>query len=228
MKRAIAWLGQRLNDSLPKQRWGAVTVAILTLAAATMLVASYFLPYWQMELDAPQIPDNLILAVYLHGVEGDVYEIDIWNKSIGMKPIETAAQLERQLSIYGLVLIAVLLVVSLFAGRFANWLKVPALLFPAFFFIMIAYFLYDYGHDLDPRAPITIEPFMPGLFGERGIAMFKTYSTFEAGFYLALGAAALLLIAIVVQRFSGARSGGRDVERGRAAERTLKREEVRT
>src|SRR5690606_3477096 len=35
-----------------------------------------------------------------------------------------------------------------------------------------AYRLYTYGHDLDPSAPMTIEPFMPVLVGRQQIANF--------------------------------------------------------
>lgn len=220
-------LHKRLAGSLPHRSWAAVTVAVLTLAAAGLLLASYFFPYWQMELDAPQVPDNLILTVYLHSVEGDVWEIDIWNKTIGMKPIETAAQLERRLSLPGLILIAVILVASLFAGRFSSWFKLPGILFPAFFAVMMAYFLYDYGHDLNPRAPIRIEPFMPGFVGERHIAQFSTYSSFELGFWLALAAAGLLVIALGIQTLSNPHPRKHADLAGKAPSRD-KREKVET
>lgn len=205
MKPLLTWLAQRLRRSLPRRPWAAVTTAVLTLAAAGLLLTSYSYPYWQMALDAPQFPDDLYLIVYLHGVEGDVWDIDILNKHIGMKPIETAAQLERRLSLPGLTLIAVLLILSLFAGRFTAWLKLPGILFPVFFVGMMAYFLYDYGHDLNPRAPIKIEPFMPGLLGERKIAQFTTHSSFELGFFLALAAAGLLLLTLLIGALGQAR-----------------------
>jgi hypothetical protein len=171
----------------------------LTLAAAGLLLASYAFPYWQMELDSPQAP-KLHLSVYLHGFGGDVWEIDILNRYVGMRSIATAARLERQLSLFGLILIAVLLVLSLFAGRLSPWLKVPGILFPAIFVGVKAYFLYNYGHDLDPFAPIRIEPFMPALIGEQHIpqAQVTTYSSFEIGFFMSLTAAGLLLLTLVI------------------------------
>lgn len=192
------WLHRRLRRTLPDRRRAAVTVT-LTLAAAGLLLASYAFPYWQMELDSPQSP-KLHLIVYLHGFGGDVWEIDIVNRYVGMKPLAPAARLERQLSLFGLILIAVLLVLSLFAGRLSPWLKVPGILFPAIFAGVKAYFLYDYGHDLDPFAPVRIEPFMPALIGEQHIAQAQvtTYSSFEMGFFMSLAAAGLLLLTLVI------------------------------
>ena len=36
--------------------------------------------------------------------------------------------------------------------------------------------LYTYGHELDPRAPIEIDPFMPVVFGTKKVANFTTHS----------------------------------------------------
>ena len=38
------------------------------------------------------------------------------------------------------------------------------------------YMLYEFGHNLDPKAPVEIEPFMPVVIGTKQIANFTTHS----------------------------------------------------
>ena len=38
------------------------------------------------------------------------------------------------------------------------------------------YQLYRYGHDLDPHAPVKLEPFTPVILGTKQIANFTTHS----------------------------------------------------
>jgi len=38
------------------------------------------------------------------------------------------------------------------------------------------YKLYVFGHDLDPRAPVNIDPFMPVVIGTKQVANFTTHS----------------------------------------------------
>ena len=52
--------------------------------------------------------------------------------------------------------------------------------------------LYAYGHNLDPRAPVTVEPFTPAIFGTEQIANFTTTS------YPGWGTALLGAFAVVV------------------------------
>ncbi len=66
------------------------------------------------------------------------------------------------------------------------------------------YKLYTFGHDLDPRAPITIEPFTPVLWGEKQIANFFTEANPSAGTYyvaaFALGLSVLVALHLAIGR----------------------------
>jgi predicted outer membrane lipoprotein len=53
--------------------------------------------------------------------------------------------------------------------------------------------LYQFGHDLDPTAPIRIPPFTPPPLGTNQIAQFATYSYFSWGTFLPLVAALLIV-----------------------------------
>jgi hypothetical protein len=54
-------------------------------------------------------------------------------------------------------------------------------------FARFVYMLWDFGHHLDPRAPVDIEPFMPVVLGSKKIANFTTHSMPQLGSLL-LGA----------------------------------------
>jgi hypothetical protein len=60
-------------------------------------------------------------------------------------------------------------------------LLVLFLYFTAFSFGSFYYRLYTYGHVLDPKAPMTIEPFTPVLIGTQQIANFQQSSYPDTG-----------------------------------------------
>src|SRR5690606_16832591 len=93
-------LGPRIDPrerSAHSLRYGAP--GFLLLLARVLLLVSLFLPYWHMELFAPQYPDNLHLTAHLNYLSGDVAEIDGLNHYIGMRSLEEAAQLERSVGV---------------------------------------------------------------------------------------------------------------------------------
>ncbi|HZN40351.1 MAG TPA: hypothetical protein VFD82_16210 [Planctomycetota bacterium] len=44
--------------------------------------------------------------------------------------------------------------------------------------------LWEFGHELDPKAAVTIEPFMPVVFGSKQVANFMTHSMPQLGSWL--------------------------------------------
>lgn len=45
---------------------------ILLFLAATLFVGSLFVPMWQIELEAPQYPEGLVLRLHADKIGGDV------------------------------------------------------------------------------------------------------------------------------------------------------------
>jgi hypothetical protein len=81
---------------------------LFLVAAAVLIIVSIFLPYWSLVLHAPQYPQGLVVHAYLDRLEGDVQEIDGLNHYIGMRPLGEAAQLEKSISIFAIVALALL------------------------------------------------------------------------------------------------------------------------
>jgi hypothetical protein len=68
------------------------------------------------------------------------------------------------------------------------------------------YTLYNYGHHLDPRAPIQMEGFMPPLLGTREIANFAV-SSFPGWGTLLISAYGAIVVGVALYRVATVRAG---------------------
>src|SRR5262245_59044309 len=93
-------LGPRVSRrELRKRTVRYLLPTALLIAAGVLLAVSYTQAYWAMTLHAPQYPKGLHVQAYLNRLTGDVREIDGLNHYIGMRPLNDAAQFERQTSL---------------------------------------------------------------------------------------------------------------------------------
>jgi len=176
--------------------------AILMLAAL-LIMTSIFLPYWRMSMTAPQYPKGLNVDVYVNHLEGDVREIDALNHYLGMPSLNEGGKLERQISIYAIVTLALLLMAAVFIGnRWAGLLALPVLAYPLIFLADLWLILYNYGHSVDPKSALggAIQPFTPPLIGVGKIGQFGTSSSFQWGFYLVVAACVVVLAGLWFHR----------------------------
>jgi copper chaperone NosL len=182
----------------------------LLLAAAGLLVAAVFLPLWGMTLVSVQYPEGLRMIVYPTYITGDIAEINLLNKAIGMQPISNAFFLELRVLPAALIAIALLCVVGAFVRR-AWWslltLSAMAVL-GGYGLWSMQRRLWQFGNDLSPTAPMTVEPFTPPMLGANQIAQFATYSYFSWGTTLPLLAGLLLIVVLWAQLFRGSTESG--------------------
>ena len=136
----------------------------------------------------------------------DLAEINTLNHYIGMKPIAQADFLEMKVLPFAIGVFALLALRSVVIGRIVTLvdLSVLFLYFGAFSLGSFAYRLYTYGHQLDPRAPMKIAPFMPVVMGSQQIANFVQTSLPLAG-TICMTAFLVLLIAALVSSIRQAR-----------------------
>ncbi len=175
-------------------------VATLSLIAVVLLLVSMKFPYWKVTLKAPQYPQGLHVSVFLDKLEGDVFEVDLLNHYIGMKKLEEAAKFERAIAFYALAFISLFTLLFVFSGRKTmSLLALPALVFPIAFIADLFFWLYSFGNNLDPRAPIRFTPFTPKLIGEGVIGQFATVGTFGIGFYLVIASFIVVLAALILR-----------------------------
>ena len=176
--------------------------AILMLGVA-LLVISIFQPYWSLTLHAPQYPKGLSVQLYVNKLTGDVNEIDGLNHSIGMPKLEEAAGFERSFAVIAIGSLGLLLMAAVFIqNRWAAVLALPAVVYPLAFLADLYYWLYRFGHDLDPHAALStsIKPFTPAILGIGKVGQFSTTAGLEAGYYLAVLGSLTVLIGLYFHR----------------------------
>jgi hypothetical protein len=152
---------------------------MVLLAGIAALVVGAFLPLWRIQLVAPQYQEGLTLEMYTYKIVAgnggnDLQEINTLNHYIGMKPIAEADFIEMQWIPFAIGAFVLLALRAAVIGRLITVVDLTVLFcyFSAFSLGSFAYRLYTYGHQLDPKAPMTIEPFMPVLIGSQQIANF--------------------------------------------------------
>ena len=156
----------------------------LLFVGALLLILSFFFPVWSITLEAPQYPDGLRLDIWLYAIGGSsdniLQNINILNHYIGMKMIEPDSIPE--LKIFPFVvgfLIAFGLLSAFLKKRSMLWIWV--IMFGIFGVVAVYDFytwLYDYGHNLNPQAPIKVPGmvYQPPLFGEKWLLNFRALS----------------------------------------------------
>jgi copper chaperone NosL len=187
----------------------------LIWVAALVLVPVFFLPVlpiWVMKLWAPQYREGLTLSIYANTIRGDLQSINILNHYVGMKhntpdDFREFRFLPQALTGFGLLA----LLAALLNRRWIAMLGwVSYTVFAGFMFNDYARWLWQYGHDLDPRAPIKLPLFTPPLIGLAHMANFHVLSVPGPGTLL-LGLAWLLgpLAIVLEMRETGRAKAGR-------------------
>ena len=175
----------------------------LMVAAAALLLASLLLPFWVLNLKAPQFPDGLRVTAYVNRLEGDVGELEGLNHYVGLGSFDDAAVFERSIAVVAVIGLAALVLAALLThSRWVLLLTLPALLFPVVFLVDLQFWLYNFGHNLDPLAPLAaaVGEFTPPVFGPAEIAQFDTLALPGAGLLLAFAASGVLVYALVLHR----------------------------
>ncbi|MDQ0339075.1 hypothetical protein J2S00_001861 [Caldalkalibacillus uzonensis] len=168
---------------------------LLIAGAAVLVLMSVFLPWWGMNFYAPQYPEGLTVKVFPYKLEGEIDIINSLNHYIGMKTFSEETFPELKVLPYILVALGLLTLVSAWLRR-KRWLYILLGVYIAFAIVGlydIRRWLVDFGTDLNPQAPITVEPFVPPVFGKNVIANFETFSFFSYG-AAAFGLAFMLML----------------------------------
>ncbi|MCH6269482.1 MULTISPECIES: hypothetical protein [Neobacillus] len=176
----------------------SITSALLIGLSAVLLVVSIFFPWWKMLFYAPQYPEGLNIIVYPNKLKGEIDIINGLNHYIGMSNFSEENFPELGYLIY---LISGLAVLTLITAILRNK-KVLYGLISIFVIGGLAGVLdlhsalKKYGTNLDPKAPIHMDPFVPPIIGENTVANFTTHSILGTGVYFVIAAFILLLIPV--------------------------------
>src|SRR5690606_28093799 len=146
---------------------------------------------------------GLHVRAYVDRLTGDVEEIDRLNHYIGMRPLNDAAQLEREVGAWAIGGLALLLASAVFVHtKWVVLLAFPAFSFPYVFLADLHYWLRTFGTNLDPKAPLSssIKPFVPPVLGEGWVGQFRTVALPDVGLWCAFLASALIVVALYYHR----------------------------
>ena len=179
----------------------------LLLASCVLLVLTFLFPLWHINLVAPQYRQGLDMWIYSYqlvgGNEGqDIAEINLLNHYIGMAEIHEADFWEMQILPFALGFFILFGLRAAVFGQMKNVIDhvVLFLYFTLFSLGAFVYRLYSYGHDLDPQAPMNVEPFWPPLIGTKQLANMTTTSMPGIASYLVFGAMICMVLAVVFSR----------------------------
>ena len=198
------FLGPRIpKDAVGNERKKYYLPALLFGIAAILILISIPMPYWEMELNAPQYPKGLHITAYVNELTGDLNEINGLNHYIGMRPLEEAAQLEKSMSRIAIVLLGILTLSSIFIHtKWVVLMAIPAITMPIVVLVDLQWWMAKFGTELDPHAPLSnaVEPFIPKVLGRGTIAQFDTFALPGIGLYLAILASILVLVGLYFHR----------------------------
>ncbi len=174
------------------------------LVAAICMVYSLYLPYWQVQLSAPQYPEGLVLKIFAGRIDGDVEIINGLNHYIGMKTLDSKNFPEFQIlpSIIG-GFAFMLAIASFFKSRKIIFTLVGTYLF---FGILSLYdfwrWEYHYGHDLNPDAAIIVPgmAYQPPLLGFKQLLNFGAYSIPDYGSWVFITAAICTTLPLFIKK----------------------------
>jgi copper chaperone NosL len=168
---------------------------VFGIAAALLVLLAWRAPVWEARLSAPQFPDGLSLTASASGVSGDIVEINGLNHYVGMQAFSNDDAPEMVLwapTILLALLLVVLGTVLPRPGSFGRLARIGLWLIPLGALLDVQWRLYQYGHEIEPDAPIRLDPFVPLVIGPTKVLNFTTWA------FPGLAVLALLLAAFLV------------------------------
>jgi len=176
--------------------------AITSLSGLALIVV-LFVPLWQIELQAPQYPEGLVLKMYPNKLAGNVDIINGLNHYIGMKALHANNFIEFTVLPYIIGFFALFCFLVVVINK-RKWLITLLLSFFLFGVIAMTDFYrwnYNYGHDLDPNAAIQVPgmSYQPPILGYEQLLNFGAYSIPDIGGWIFIGVGLLLLITVITQ-----------------------------
>lgn len=171
--------------------------------SALALIAAYYVPLWQILMWAPQYPEGLEMKIWIDTLTGDVRTISALNHYIGMKTIEVTMFPEFGYLIYLVGAIIGIGLLTSIINRRGMLVAYLVVVLAAGIGALIDFYLwgYDYGHNLNPEAPIKIEgmSYQPPLIGTKVLLNFTAFSGPDIGGWIFIGVGALLVILSVYE-----------------------------
>ncbi len=175
-----------------------------TLFCSLGLIVVLFVPLWKIELGAPQYPEGLVLKIWPNKLGGDVEIINGLNHYIGMRHLHTEDFPEFTILPYIIAGFSLMGFITLFINK-RNIFTIFVFSFLALCVISMIDFYrweYEYGHELNPDAPIIVPgmAYQPPLIGYKKLLNFGAYSIPDTGGWIFVAVGVILLLTWILSR----------------------------
>jgi copper chaperone NosL len=155
-------------------------------------------PIWRIELSAPQYPEGLELRIYADKLGGDVEVVNGLNHYIGMRTLHEKDFFEFTILPYIIGAFVLFGLVAALVNRrwfFITWV-ISYLLFALVALVDFYHWEYNYGHNLDPAAPIQVPgmTYQPPLIGFKQLLNFGAWSVPGTGGIIFTGVGVVLVV----------------------------------
>jgi copper chaperone NosL len=171
---------------------------ILVAFASGALISVFFLPAWRIDLFAPQYPEGLTMYIWINNITGQVDIINGLNHYIGMKHITVGMFPEFKFLPYVVGFFMLLGMIVAITGRRKFLFFYIVLTAIGGLLVMYDFYKwgYDYGHNLDPNAPIQVPglTYQPPLFGHKRLLNFDAYSFPDVAGWIVIAAGTLAFV----------------------------------
>lgn len=173
---------------------------ILIALSSLSMIATYYLPLWQIQLWAPQYPEGLNMKIWHNHLSGAFDIINGLNHYIGMRLIKEEMFPELQ---YIGILIGIYIGIGLLTAltNKLTMLKIYVITGITYGAAALYDFYrwgYDYGHHLDPHAAIQVPgmSYQPPVIGYKNLLNFTAYSGPDQGGWIIV-AASIIAISVL-------------------------------
>jgi copper chaperone NosL len=202
---AVPLFGPGNNSTETMKQKLSIPSRILIAFATGALVTVFFLPAWRIDLFAPQYPEGLTLKIWINNLSGDIDIINGLNHYIGMKPIsvEMFPEFKYLPFVVGFFMVLGMFVAVSGYRRFLFLYLVLTAIGGALALYDFYRWGYDYGHHLDPKAPIQVPglSYQPPIIGHKRLLNFDAYSFPDVAGWIVIGAGAMAFIVWFVEWF---------------------------
>jgi copper chaperone NosL len=193
---------------------------VALVVGALSLFALLQVPIWKIYLTAPQYPEGLEMKIWHDTLTGDVKVISALNHYIGMRAISVEMFPEFQYLGKVIVGVAVLCLVLALVGKWWSAVAYWVVLAIADSLALYDFWRwgYDYGHNLDPTAPIVIPgmAYQPPVIGYKKLLNFEAWSLPDVGGWILMVVTGISLLVVMWEwwrrrksvRLASAASGG--------------------
>lgn len=168
----------------PLKKISQISIAMSSL----LLLITYFVPIWRIDLWAPQYPEGLSMFIWLDKLSGQLDIINGLNHYIGMAHIEEKMFPEFKILPYVVAIIILFGLLTSFLKSRKNLIGFIAILIFSGIIALYDFWNwgYKYGHNLDDSAAIKVTgmTYQPPLIGYKELLNFGAYSIPDVGGWL--------------------------------------------